>query len=604
MLNPNDRCLYTSALTPPAGMAFDEAIATTFSMDPTILLEAPVYLALMGSAGRSAPDPLSMLGAIRGHAKRITAYVQRGRIQIPQAVKSTPLFGLLEQMIIEVRAPQGGIFHPKVWAIRFVGDAPEKVRYRLLILTRNMTADRSWDLALQLDGQLSEKEREENRPLEHFFKHLPPMAAGVVDSARKQQARKFSREVRRVQWELPEGFDRVAFYLPGTPDYGWDPPDANRLAVISPFCSDSVLQTLAKKAKSAEALISRPETLAALGKETRGLFRQCHHLDDAAETEDGEEGDALSEPLATGLHAKVYLFETKHYADDTHVVVGSANATNAAMLSRKNVEILAELVGRKRNVGGIDELLGADGLGEYLVSFVADGVPEVDEAKREAEECVERARDLIAGTPLRILCRPAPGNGLWKLLLDGNMPPLPGIISAVAWPITVPQGAAADILRSAPDGSIPLGEFSASSLTGLTAFELKASHPEVSGRFVLNLPVEGMPEDRNTAILQTIINNQAGFLRYLLLLLADGETLPGALRLGQGPGGWASSSGAGDDIPLLEDLTRAFCRQPERLADIDTLLRDLAPGGQNTVVPPKFMDLWKVFADALEKRHG
>ena len=31
MLNPNSRSLYTSALTPPPGMIFDEAIATTFS---------------------------------------------------------------------------------------------------------------------------------------------------------------------------------------------------------------------------------------------------------------------------------------------------------------------------------------------------------------------------------------------------------------------------------------------------------------------------------------------------------------------------------------------------------------------------------------------
>ena len=49
MLNPNSRSLYTSALTPPPGMIFDEAVATTFSMDPALLLEAPVYLALMAA---------------------------------------------------------------------------------------------------------------------------------------------------------------------------------------------------------------------------------------------------------------------------------------------------------------------------------------------------------------------------------------------------------------------------------------------------------------------------------------------------------------------------------------------------------------------------
>jgi len=38
MLNPNSRSLYTSALTPPPGMIFDEAVATTFSMDPALLV--------------------------------------------------------------------------------------------------------------------------------------------------------------------------------------------------------------------------------------------------------------------------------------------------------------------------------------------------------------------------------------------------------------------------------------------------------------------------------------------------------------------------------------------------------------------------------------
>ena len=71
MLNPNSRSLYTSALTPPPGMIFDEAVATTFSMDPAFLLEAPVYLALMAADGQTGPDPIAVLEAIRRYSKRI-----------------------------------------------------------------------------------------------------------------------------------------------------------------------------------------------------------------------------------------------------------------------------------------------------------------------------------------------------------------------------------------------------------------------------------------------------------------------------------------------------------------------------------------------------
>ena len=51
MLNPNSRSLYTSAMTPPPGMIFDEAVATT----NTATLEAdPTWAALLAHLDRCA----------------------------------------------------------------------------------------------------------------------------------------------------------------------------------------------------------------------------------------------------------------------------------------------------------------------------------------------------------------------------------------------------------------------------------------------------------------------------------------------------------------------------------------------------------------------
>lgn len=606
MLNPNSRSLYTSALTPPPGMIFDEAVATTFSMDPALLLEAPVYLALMAADGQTDPDPLSVLEAIRRYSKRITVYVQRGRIQVPQIAKPNPLFGLLEEMVVEVTAPGGGVFHPKVWAIRFVSpdQNPDQnnAMYRLVVLTRNMTTDQSWDLSLQLEGTIADRKSKSNKPLAHFFKTLPDLATGKTETGRIEQALRFADELHRVQWELPDGFDELSFYLPGTKGFDWEPPVANRMAVISPFCSDEALRALTKKTKAADALISRPESLAALKKETLELFTQCLHLDDAAETEDGEEEEATEQPLATGLHAKVYLFETRYYSDYTHVIMGSANATNAALNASKNVEILVGLVGRKSRVGGIDELLGADGLGEYLVEFDTSKEAEIDALRQAAEESVERARSRISETALSIECRPGSKDGLWALVLTGKIPSLEGIVSAIAWPITVTRDFAVNILDNDAHGGIRLGEFSASSVTGLIAFELKTNHPDVSARFVLNVPVTGVPEERNSAILQTVISNQEGFLRYLLLLLGDDKVSgldPGS---GSGFAKCLARLADGEDIPLLEELTRTYSRHPERLAEISGLVHDLSQGSQNAIIPKDFSDLWTVFESAIGRR--
>ncbi|RLB95267.1 MAG: hypothetical protein DRH50_04680 [Deltaproteobacteria bacterium] len=596
MLNPNSRSLYTSALTPPPGMVFDEAIATTFSMDPALLLEAPVYLALMAADGQADPDPLSVLEAIRRYSKRITVYVQKGRIQVPQIAKPNPLFGFLEEMVVEVKAPCGGVFHPKVWAIRFVTPDGHSLIYRLVILTRNMTTDKSWDLSLQLEGTIGGRKAKLNKPLAYFFKSLSGLTTGETERERLDQVNRFSDEIHRVQWELPEGFDELAFYLPGTKKFEWEPPVANRMAVISPFCSDEALQALIKQTKAADALISRPESLSGLKKDTIELFSQCLHLDEAAETEDGEEDNSTDQPLATGLHAKAYLFEKGW---NTEIVMGSANATNAALMSEKNCEILVSLSGRRSKVGGIDELLGDDGMGEYLVTFDATKEAEIDTERQQAEELIEKARSVMSEAELSIKCGNALKENLWALTLIGQIPSLDGIVSATAWPITVTRDFAVNISEGVADG-VKLGEFSASSVTGLIAFELKTSHPEVSARFVLNLPVAGIPDERNSAILQTVISNKDGFIRYLLLLLGDGSAAgPFDSGTGSGVARWLSRLAAGEDIPLLEEMTRTYSRHPERLAEISRLVRELSQGSKNAIIPENFLNLWSVFESAI-----
>lgn len=602
MLNPNSRSLYTSALTPPPGMVFDEAIATTFSMDPIVLLEAPVYLALMATDGQADPDPLLILESIRRYSKKITVYVQRGRIQVPQVTKPNPLFAFLEGMIVEVKAPGGGVFHPKVWIIRFVSPDRKSLLFRLVVLTRNMTTDQSWDLSLQLEGEIGEYKVKSNEPLMHFLKSLPGFATGEVEWERHNQVNRFSEEIHRVQWGLPEGFDELAFYLPGTKGFEWEPPVANRMAVISPFCSDEALLSLVKQPEATATLISRPESLSGLKKETLTSFSQCLHLDEAAETEDGEGDNLTDHPLTTGLHAKVYLFETRYYSDYTHVVMGSANATNAALKASKNIEILVGLVGKKNKVGGIDELLGADCLGEYLVPFAPAEQTESDTERQLAEECIEIARNLLPEAELSIKCENASEKNLWALTLTGQMPSLDGIVSATAWPITVKSDFAVNISKDYVD-EIKIGEFSASSVTGLIAFELKTNHPDVSTRFVLNLPVAGIPDERNSAIMQTVISNQDGFIRYLLLLLSD-DSSAGLLDSGTGSGlaKWLSRLANGEDIPLLEELTRAYSRYPDRLAEISGLVRELSQESKKDVIPENFLKLWSVFESALGGR--
>ena len=147
-------------------------------------------------------------------------------------------------------------------------------------------------------------------------------------------------------------------------------------------------------------------------------------------------------------------------------------------------------------------------------------------------------------------------------------------------------------------------ELSLVSLTGFVAVVLKA---EKNGRratagFVLNLPVSGMPAQRDQRVLKEIISDPSRFIRYLLLILAEDKQVLGPEfdpQEGDGGESWRCLPG----IPLLEEMVRAFSRNPEKIARIQKLLDDLKVSHEGKdVLPTGFVDLWAAFQTAGSSR--
>lgn len=596
MLSPNQRSLATAALTPPPGTAFAGAVLLTYSLDPAVLLTVPLHLALLGGSGDHAlRDGVAVLEAVRRLSGNIAVFTQQGRIQVPQP--PTPLYGLLESMVHEVNAPLGGAFHAKLWLMRFRG--PERTHMRLVLPTRNLTMDRSWDLALTLDGVVESRPHSRNKPLADLLTRLPEFASTPLSPERLRHVEEMREDLRRVSWELPWGYTELEFRVLGLKRGGWKPTPSFRLAVLSPFCSDGALAMLSGTTREAVALISRPETLEALGCDAVRSFGQRLILHEAAESEDGED---VAGRDTLGLHAKLYVAQSRW---DTQLTVGSANATSAALLAGINVEILAELTGRTSRVGGVDALLAADGLQEVLTPAEdTSGLPAPASEQQLALHALEQSRRQLAACDLWLRCEADGASGSWHLeLLD-----LPdGLAQGQRlriWPITVTQEHA---VEPGLDSTLPLalGSFAASSLTGLIAFELSHEEPPCRLRFVLNLPLEGLPAERDSAILQTVVRNREGFVRYLLLLLGgDDSGLAPAWAAGAGVGG-AWRKGGESGLPLLEELVRAYSRNPGKLKEVAQVIHLLRAGaGQECVLPEGFLETWQAFEQALETPHA
>ena len=72
--------MLTDALRPPAGYRVDVAVGTTYSLNLTALLLAPLSFALFdqGSADElGAVDPIRLLEAVRRYADRTTVFCKR-----------------------------------------------------------------------------------------------------------------------------------------------------------------------------------------------------------------------------------------------------------------------------------------------------------------------------------------------------------------------------------------------------------------------------------------------------------------------------------------------------------------------------------------------
>ena len=175
------------------------------------------------------------------------------RLVISPSILSGNEFGpSTEDGIHETRRPRPGhVFHPKVWVLRFVNESEEPM-YRLLVLSRNLTADRSWDTMLWLDGRAGRRPIARNRPLAQFVAALPDLTTTSVQPERRTAIRELAEDLRRVEWEPPDGVREVHFHPIGL--RGLRPLDVNRVLggyrrlVVSPFVRAGALERLIPQA--------------------------------------------------------------------------------------------------------------------------------------------------------------------------------------------------------------------------------------------------------------------------------------------------------------------------------------------------------------------
>jgi hypothetical protein len=585
MLSPDNRRLLIGALRPPTGYEFDRGICTTYSLDLLTLLIAPLSLSIfdMESAEEALRDPLLVLEGLRRYAGRLSVFCQAGQIKVPP--RDYNLFRWLEGMIVEVTAPKGGVFHPKVWLLRYVSEGKQPF-YRFLNLSRNLTFDKSWDLMLQLDGLADTRKAtsKTNQSFCDFMNALPGLATSQVSQRIIDDITLLEIELRTVKFLPPKGAEEEVKFFPfGTPKashYSFN-QWIGRYLVISPFLTDDFLLKILSGVSDGNILISREEEIDHLEPATLQRFQKIYVFDDiASQGLESNPGDDFAQqtqetPLnpnleLSGLHAKLIVGDIGW---DAVWLVGSANATSAGF--GNNVEFMVELRGKKSQIG-IDKVLGkAEEKGALINLLLEYEVKErsVDDPVQQLlEQLLEDVRRWLIRSPMELNVT-AVGQGLYDLTLsiEPNGRPRRGTYQIDFWPISLREDSYYKMSRSLKDNRYTFRNLSLLALTPFLAFRITAQSgkAKLAAQFVLKIPICGLPPERDDAIFSSVITDKTQLLRYLRILLIDEGSLLDLNSLSNpreaaptDPTHWKDL-----DLPLLEQIVRALSRNPESKID-------------------------------------
>lgn len=586
-----DRLDYREMLSPPPKYKISFAVGTTYSLDLETLTATCAIAGLNVEADTELTgNPLYMLEAIRKASGKLLLFCQGGQIKAPD--KPNKLLPLIENCVCEVNLRNKKSFHPKMWFIRYSSADKNPDKYRLIILSRNLTFDRCWDVALRLDSASAgeaviPRGDETGGAMRDFLSWLRENTGYHNDplKAKRKQLVSLADAIAGVEWKsLGKHFESFDF-IP----YGIGRARADNLSdtfhkmfVISPFVSKSIIERFAAQrlANPDCTLITRKSELSKLGEDLLTAFNTYTIKDDVV---DGEEHVFESSDIRTqDIHAKVYL-RTK--CSNSELYIGSTNASHSAFHGG-NVECLIALRGKQRYLSA-DRLkadLGLDNPDAKSCPF------ERTEPKNYALQPEDTAAQTLE-TYIKEFCA-AQKNAV----VSGDNP------YTVTIALKLPQSdvnlSISPLMKNCPSHTGETLVF-----TGLALRELSEWYNVTAGKNgreisrVVKIQTAGIPYDRDSAVFSHVIRDKNSFLTYIAFLLS-GDYLSAFLESLKKDGGEYRFPHTNLNAPILyERMLKAAARSPETLREI----REIIELTSDKIVPQDFVKLYEQFERAVKR---
>lgn len=598
-----DRLNYGNVLSPPVNCKLDFAIGTTYSLDLQALISSALSLGLSKQMDSDLiNDPIYLLDALRRTSNKVALFCEKGRISLNK--KPQPYHMLLEDMIFQVSNPKKFrnnfcSFHPKFWLLRFIDEEEESVLYRFIVLSRNLTFDKSWDISFTMDGYGIDEETDKNKPLSKFITWLSEASKKENKSKKTKDIAKkmenIAEELNHVKFDLDHDyFEDFDFIINGIDDdsriqnYPLFTDKLDELFIMSPFLSETVIKEFdgRKNQNSKAVLITRKMSLDKLEPNDCSNFEVYRIKNDICNGKSKISDDSTeSGNNNQDIHAKMYLMENE---ENTELYLGSLNASCNAL--HGNVEFMVRLktTKEKLNVENLIEDIfnGNDDQRNPFESeeIVEDKLPE--DNKKKLDLVVKRITrfDIDA-----------------KVISNGKDYDIELIVTDFNEKDI--EGAK---IKIRPIFSDRYGNFSKNikfeklSKKELTEFFIFKVYDDDDGvETIIKIPVTGMPNDRQKEVISNIIDDEEKFRKFVAFVLDKTRVVKkdSDKRDGKKTDGKHSQA----TLPeLYEKMLKASVKSPDNIQQLDFLIKNVS----DDVIPEGFAEIYNTILKVVNQNGG
>lgn len=597
----NDRQDYGRLLAPLQGYEIETAVGTTYSLDLEALTFTAISLGLGGDTDSMlGRNPISMLNALRKVTDRVVLFYESGHLQIPADCKNNKLYQLLEKITIPVAlpaAPKGSgnypSFHPKTWLLCYQNVETKQRLYRFVVMSRNLTFDRSWDIVVAFNGVRTESQQDTSLPIAQFIRFLrhqtnSDRAYRIVDTLRQAVAEvKFDiGDFHGVKF-LPIGLKYNGYDIDADEWLGSRKAPFHELVIMSPFVSKDIIsrfnddcRRLRINSRCDRTLITRASELEKLDAASAANFNIFAVKDEVVDGESEISEDTLT-ARKQDIHAKILMFARN--GQPSHIYMGSMNASHNGFY--RNIEFDVCLWCHNGMMGPT-RFLQELGLDTPRSPFAMRELPEGTSVETESNS-IDMA--------LKRICRSD---------AHGTVTTVDDEIYSVALhfnPEMIAPGMTIQPI-SGKCAAIPIDtvtEFSCIELTDITEYyriHILDEAGDVHTR-IIQIPIDGIPAERDSKICNSVIDSKNRLYEYISLILSDDKT-QALLENCDVLGGDGKFQFVFSQTPsIYEKLLEASLHHRERFREINDIMQMLP---KDSDIVAEFKSLYNVFRQALK----